>query len=252
MNRFTIILLLLLSPAAGDAEETFYWHESTRLSYCEDPFVAGFDLYDRPLYVSQVSVEQYKCQSGVKVTCNPLSGECSPPTPTQSCTQLNDTWHIGKAGAHLNEGMSFSYGGKEYDVGDRPDIWPDLEIDRDYSHFTLCLTESGKFLQEVYGILRWVRMSEGAHPQNAIRGFNRKERQIVCRAEHPSSHGPNLTPGKLIPRARGCLIGFAGKEEGKRQYEVLTLDIGIVARTIKEQKERDLRRLVPSLALTVF
>ena len=227
MIKTAVIAAIALFGMASQsyAEDLFYWHHSKRHSFCKS-FPASEDLYGRTLYISQVPVQEQECTGTIGVTYTDEDGYQN--TFSYSCTSLGTSWHIGKAGEHLKEGMAFSFGGDEYDVGDRPTAWPDIEIGRKYDHYTFCLTERGRELQNKYRVLRWVAASGGDAPKNAVQGFNRTEGQVVCPASHPSPHGLSTHPGKLIPSAGGCLISFAGKEVGKGDYQVLVVDTSAI------------------------
>jgi hypothetical protein len=107
-------------------------------------------------------------------------------------------WHIGKAGTHLARGVTYSYGGKEYDST---------------QHFVFAPPDPQKY--------SWVAASNGHVPPQAVAGWNRRERQLVARAAWEGG----VHPGKLIPGSRACFIGYGGGEKGISSYEVLVLNV---------------------------
>lgn len=117
----------------------------------------------------------------------------------------NKGWHIGKAAPHLKDGMSFSWGGKEYDSGHCR-----------HDEFWVFIGVPGKTYS-------WVGTEGGNYPPNAVGGFNGEEGQIICRgAQEDGREG--VHPGKLIPKSKACFIGWGGKEHGHSRYDVLVVN----------------------------
>lgn len=198
-------VLLALVQSFASAEVYFEWKEGARHSYCDSAFKAGHESDGRPLHVSQAKHSVTAFGPSVSADGNSEFG-------LGFIFSSSESWHIGKAGKHLKEGMVYSYDGKEKDVGSFS-----LPGGNSYEHHVLCLTEYGK--QHIENI-RWVPPNTSNIPAGSIRGFNGNERQYVCRVKHNGGYHP----GKLIAQNGSCFFGYGGKEIGSKQYEVLTID----------------------------
>lgn len=126
------------------------------------------------------------------------------------------SWHIGKAGSHLKEGMTYGYGGKEKHVPRKSEAGRG----RHYVHWVLCKTDYGLKAEGDGKVrIRWVKTNANSVPSNAVKGFNTNENQHVCR--HPVGNG--LHPGKTVGSA-GCHVPYGGKELRYTDFEVLVVD----------------------------
>lgn len=183
------------------------WKKSNKQSF-DQSFPAGREADGRSLFVTQtmhglgnvigggsdlrklfdhldgayvgVSVDE---SGTVKPDCGQV-----PSIPEQS------RWHIGKAGVHLARGVTYSYGGKEYDST---------------AHYVFAPSDPERYV--------WIPASNGKYPDGAIIGWNRSERQVVARMNWAGG----VHPGKLIPGSRACYIGYGGGEKASQSYEVL-------------------------------
>lgn len=207
MSRKAILIAIsgLVASMSVKAEVIFKWESSQRHSFCQN-FPAGREADGRKLFVSQI--ERRHRFIGVNISFDENGGYSS--ASPDLFKDGGKTWHIGKAGTHLKDGMVYSYGGKEVDVG-----YTHIPQGKKYPHFTLCLTPSGIKKQQDQKI-KWVTASNGSVPKGAVMGFNRDEDQYVCRAKWAGG----IHPGKLI-RGQACFFGYGGGEKAVKSYEVL-------------------------------
>ena len=174
-------------------------------SYCDSAFEAGYESDGRPLHVSQAK--------HTKTAFGPsLSADGDSELGLGVIYHSTESWHIGKAGKHLKEGMTYSYAGKEKNIGSFS-----LPGGNSYKHHVLCLTKHGK--QNIDNV-RWVPANKSNIPAGAIRGFSGNERQYVCRVEYKGGYHP----GKLIAQNGSCFFGYGGKEVASKSYQVLTVN----------------------------
>lgn len=208
LKKYLLLFIISITWSGNTfASAVYRWETSSRHSFCQN-FPAGHEADGRKLYVSQI--ERKHRFIGITISFDE-NGNVYGPSP-DIFSNGGSTWHIGKAGTHLKEGMAYSYGGKEYNVGHF-----NFPKGNKYHHFTLCLTSEGqKKLKE--GGIKWVFTSDGNVPNGAVKGFNRKENQHVCRM----SWGGGIHPGKLIA-GHGCFIGYGGGEKVSKSYEVLVI-----------------------------
>lgn len=207
MKTLYTLLLIAFSCTALAAEPIFKWQSANRHSFCQN-LQAGKEADGRPLYVSQV--ERHHQFVGVTIVFDENGNRIG--GGPDVFRDGGSSWHIGKAGTHLAEGMTYSYGGKEYNVG-----YIRMPSGNNYSHHTLCLTSEGEKRYQS-GRIKWVAASNGHIPSGAVKGFNQKENQHVCRA----SWGGGVHPGKLI--GDSCFFGYGGGEKASKSYEVLVIN----------------------------
>lgn len=255
--RFSIMLAALFCSMYSnnvEAQALYEWQNGKRHSFCKN-FQAGTDLFGRPLYISQREIhvlgggsyiieENWNCSRENWSICGRIEVREGPTFP--------DTfeWHIGKAGAHLSQGMSYTFHGKEYATNEEPgDAVRSLlnRMNANFHHSVFCLTEAGQDLHNKFEVFRWKKWN-GSLPISAVPGFNRAEKQYVCRAEHfDQTHGWSLHPGKHLSGQPGCLIGYAGREIGKPEFEILYLDF-----TAMQEYYRDTSLYEPSVWIFFF
>lgn len=207
MKYATLAILLSFTinsiPEVAAAKRGYYWQNAARHSFCSN-FPAGREADGRKLYISQAN--RAGILLGVIITIvDDGSVRYGPLIQSE-----RGTWHIGKAGTHLKEGMTYPYGGKEHDVGR-----VHIPQGNKYEHMVLCLNEKGLANRDFF---KWVGRRDGSSHPNAVKGFNDVEKQVVCRAKW----GGGLHPGKLIPSSGSCFIGYGGGEKAVKTYEVLT------------------------------
>lgn len=207
MKKIYLSLIIILSTYTLAFEPIYEWKSSNRHSFCKN-FKAGYEADGKLLFISQI--ERHHQFIGISIAFDE-NGNTNGPTPN-IFKDGGSSWHIGKAGTHLKNGMSYSYGGKEYNVG-----YFRMPSGNNYSHFTLCLTKKGKKIYKE-GRIKWVRASNGNIPSGAVKGINKKENQYVCRI----SWKGGVHPGKLINNA--CFIGYGGYEKSSQSYEVLVIN----------------------------
>ncbi len=193
-------------PLTADAapKHLFYWEKGAKFNFCTN-FRAGHEADGRPLYISQTVHDtkigpydaSYRWHHEVVGGWEPVYHSIPKPR----------AWHLGKAGAHLKDGMTYSYGGREYNVK------RGAVEGRQYGHDVFCLTHEGLNHRHKF---HWVSAFGGMVPEGAISGYNRHEEQKICRAKWSGG----LHPGKLLPN-QACLIGYGGSEETVEDYEVL-------------------------------
>lgn len=197
---FAIVTFLVQTTSAAAQYAT--WQTANRHSFCQN-FAAGREADGRPLYVSQFSRTGIN-MIGVTITIGE-NGDASPGL----ISSQGATWHVGKAGVHLKEGMTYSYGGGEYDASQFS-----FPQGNQYQHLTFCLTELGMANPGVYS---WIPASGGQSFPTAVKGYNTSEGQVVCRAQWAGG----VHPGKLIPSSGACYFGYGGGEKAVTSYEVL-------------------------------
>lgn len=181
MKRIFFILVVVLIPSVVLAD----WDGPHRRHSFPTSFPAGHEADGRTLYISQ---------------CVHRDQTFSTDLPYYSTS--NRGWHIGKAGTHLSKGMTFSWGGSEYDSD---------HCRRD---------EHWVYLADDGATYRWVAQSGGAYPTGAVKGYNGSEQHHICRVNFQGG----VHPGKLIPSSNACFIGWGGREHGIQNYEVLVKD----------------------------
>lgn len=177
MQILTIFLMSLFVAGSAQAE----WVGPNKKHSFPQSFPAGREADGRPLYISQCVLRE-----------TTFGGELYYSTK-------NHGWHIGKAGVHLKDGMTFPYGGKEFDS----------EHCRHDEHWV--------FVPDAGVSYSWVPSSGGSFPNGAVKGFNGAEQHRVCRVHFNGG----IHPGKLIPSSSACFIGWGGREHGIQNYEVL-------------------------------
>jgi hypothetical protein len=198
------MLMTLGAAKPATADLGYYWQNAARHSFCSN-FQAGREADGRALYVSQTSRPGFRF--GVNITMTDNNTSSSPILASE-----RGEWHLGKAGVHLADGMTYSFGGGEVDVGRFH-----IPQGNKYGHLVLCLTENYTDRPQR---LQWVSGANGSHHPSAVRGFNTEEGQLVCRA----SWAGGVHPGKLIPSSGACFFGYGGGEKGVQSYEVLVYD----------------------------
>ncbi len=148
-------------------------------------FPAGKEADGRLLYISQTN----HTTIAVGVTIDPITG-----IPGISYDRHSAGWHLGKAGVHLAIGMTYSWGGDEYN-GEYHWVFSPQDPE-DYE---------------------WMEGVNGSFPPNSVKGWNGNENQRIARG----IWNGGVHPGKLIPSSGACYIGWGGKEIGLSRYEVL-------------------------------
>lgn len=177
-------LIILFAPFAfADG-----WQGMNNKHSFPENFPAGKESDGRSLYITQCDRTDRTVFVGVNIDFDGNLG------PAFEAAQ-SSSWHIGKAGTHLKDGATYSFGGREYDCKRHIVFAPENPDD-----------------------FKWVSGANGWIPlRGAIRGFNLDEGQVVCRA--PFDGG--IHPGKLIPQSGACYFGFGGAERASQTYEVL-------------------------------
>lgn len=183
------------------------WKKSNKHSF-EQTLRAGHEADGRPLFVTQTmhglgnvvgggstprSIFDRLDGAYIGVTIDE-DGNVSPDGGQIPTTPNQNLWHIGKAGVHLARGVTYSYGGAEYDST---------------GHYVFAPPDPERYI--------WVTASNGAIPKDAVAGWNGSERQVVARMQWAGG----VHPGKLIPSSRACFIGYGGREKASQSYEVL-------------------------------
>ncbi|PLX39335.1 MAG: hypothetical protein C0606_02070 [Hyphomicrobiales bacterium] len=184
--RFVAAALSLIAATTGATAE---WKGPFNKHSFPHNFPAGWEADGRQFFVTQCARRDWEFSIRAVINEN---GTVSPRPGTPRISDKK--WHIGKAGTHLREGATYSYGGKEVDCKKHVVFAPENPSD-----------------------FHWVEASNGEVPAGAVRGFNDNERQVVCRI--PWEGG--LHPGKLIPSSKACFIGYGDHERALSGYEVL-------------------------------
>tara|TARA_B100001540_G_C15784725_1_gene632698 strand:- start:96 stop:794 length:699 start_codon:yes stop_codon:yes gene_type:complete len=185
-NTFKLVLVAL-AFSSGIVHAGDKWEKSNKHSFCQK-FQSGWEADGRKLFSSIAGHGTWEFEANVTIL------EDGSVHPGAGIPRQNVSWHIGKAGVHLKDGMTYSYGGKEKDSK---------------KHYVFCPDNPAEY--------HWVAGSNGSYPAKAVNGWHSSENQKVCRA----NWGGGKHPGKLIPSSGACFIGYGGGEKAVKSYEVL-------------------------------